>query len=100
MRVTFEPDGGFAVFPGLRRPLELDTADLPSATASRLEELVRAAADSPAAAAGSAPGAADQRTYRITVADQAGTRTWSYVEPVSGPARDLVGYLEDLRRQR
>jgi hypothetical protein len=95
MHVTFSSDGGFAVFPGLNRPLELDTAELPPATAARLEGLVLAAAAAPVAAA--RPDAADQRTYHVT----AGSHSLSFVEPVTDEAaRDLIGCLEELRRTR
>ncbi|HEY3710703.1 MAG TPA: protealysin inhibitor emfourin [Amycolatopsis sp.] len=95
MHVTFSSDGGFAAFPGLSRPFELDTAELPPAAAARLEGLVVAAAAAPVPAA--SPGAADHRTYHVTT----DSHSLRFVEPVAdGAARELIGWLEELRRTR
>ncbi len=101
MRITFSRSGGLAAFPGLAAPRTLDTAVMAPAEASVLEQLVRDARfhDLPARVGAAAPGAADYRTYEITVDDGARTHTIHVVEPIAEPTlRSLVQRLEQHRR--
>jgi hypothetical protein len=101
MRITFSRSGGFAVFPGLAAPVTLDTSALAPADAGRLEQLVREVrfAELPPRVGAAPPGAADLRTYEITVEDGGHTHTVHVTEPVADPAlQALVQLLERLRR--
>jgi Emfourin len=103
MRIQFRPDGGLASFPGLERPLELDTAELAPEQAASLERLVRDAGvfALPARAGAPAPGAADYRSYTITVDDGARSHTITVAEPIEDAAlRALVERLGAEQRSR
>lgn len=102
MQISYRREGGLAYFPGLHQPpLQLDTRDMPSDEAARLEELVAAAtsvahADEPPAA-----GAADCYTYTLEI--RAGKRrsTLRMRDPIAEPElRAVVAYLEELRAAR
>lgn len=96
MRIRFESEGGFGYFPGLQRPIELDTEQLPAQQAAQLEGLVQAANifDRPEATVEPRPGAADHRTFTITVHDDARSRTLTLAEPLDDPTlRALVDHL-------
>jgi hypothetical protein len=102
MRVTFMIEGGLAAFPGLSKPITIDSAQLPKEAASRLEQLLAAVHffDLPPAPGEPAPGAADYRQYTITV--QAGKRrnTMRLTDPVtSADAQALVDFLESRARE-
>jgi hypothetical protein len=94
--INFESEGGFAHLPGLSRPLRIDTAELSPDQATQLEGLVGRAHffDQPPEVGGPAPGAADLRSYTITVADGGRTHTVRTSDALSDPAlRDLVERL-------
>src|SRR5581483_5697555 len=61
MRVQFKIEGGLAAFPGLSKPRQLNSADLPAADANRLSQLIDAAHffDLPAESRSLPKGAAD-----------------------------------------
>jgi hypothetical protein len=102
MRITFHSDGGFGYFPGLSRPVTLDTTELPGDEAARIEGLVRAAAffERPAEGRAAAPGAADHRTYTISVDDGARAHTVTVTDPVEDPGLDaLIGHLQAEQRR-
>ena len=101
MRVRFKTEGGFAYFPGLSKPVTIDTDELPAEEAKELERLIEAADffDLPAT---SAPprGAADYRQYTISVASPGRNHTARLTDPIEDPhARAPVGYLETKARE-
>jgi hypothetical protein len=103
MRITFQSDGGFAYFPGLDRPVTVDTSELPGDQAARIEGLVRAAGffERPAQSRAAAPGAADHRTYTISVDDGAQSHTVTTTDPVEDPGLSaLIGHLQGLSAPR
>jgi hypothetical protein len=69
MKITFEMSGGFAPLPALSKPVIIDTAQIDPQVATELESLVRHSRffDQPARGQSPAKGAADYRTYTITV---------------------------------
>lgn len=96
MRLTVTMEGGIAYFPGLSRPVTVDSSELPAQEAGELERLVEAAHlfDQPAAAGPPARGAADYCQYTITV--EAGERrhTLRVTEPIDDPGLQvLLHYL-------
>lgn len=100
MRITFQTEGGFAHFPGLNKPLTLDTSALPERDAAGLSDLVaRADFFARAAQVGAGEGKADYRTYNITVEDAGRSHSVRVVEPVEDP--HLQALIDGLRsRQR
>lgn len=96
MFVTLKVDGGFAYLPGLNRPKDFDTAQMPAEDARMLQGLVRAA-NFFALPADSGPpprGAADFRTFEVTVRDGDRVHSVRTFEPVSQPGLDqLIQHL-------
>lgn len=96
MVINFESGGGFAHFPGLNRPVRIDTADLAQGQADQLKGLVERARffDQPGEVGAPPPGAADLRSYTITVEDGDRKHTVQTSDALADPAlRDLVEHL-------
>ena len=100
MRITFSVDGGFAVFPGLSRPVSFEVDGLPTAEADAFRSVV-AKSDFFARNDSSAPptrGAADEREYQVTIEDGLRRRSLTIPESVDQP--DLKELICLLDRQR
>jgi hypothetical protein len=99
MRITFHASGGFGYFPGLDRPLTIDTAALPADQAAKLEKLVHDAdlVNRPNEIGTPAPGAADYRTYTISI-DNGGSHTVKLTDPIEDPA--LLALVEHLTAEQ
>ncbi len=101
MRITFSIDGGFAVFPGLARPVSFDVDALPADAAAAIRSAVAnsdffALDDS---SAFQTPGAADARKYAITIEDGIHRRSLVVPETVAEPAlKTLLHLLDEQRR--
>jgi hypothetical protein len=97
MRVELKISGGFAQFPGLARPLVLQASALSDDAAARLRGLCKAATAEAArhriAPAESIP---DGRAYRLTIADEAGTREIACADPLAeGPLTELIEFVRE-----
>jgi hypothetical protein len=88
MRIQIQRDGGFGYFPGLAMPVTVDTATLPPDEAELLERLVRQADIARLGASVAAPpvGAADIRSYTVTVDDGVLSESVTVTEPVADAA--------------
>ena len=98
MRVIFQTEGGIAHFPGLSRPVTIETEELPEEEAAELRELVGAARllDRPAHIGTAARGAADHRQYAITIEAANRTYTVRLTDPVEDPdVQRLLRFLQD-----
>ena len=96
MVINFESGGGFAHFPGLSRPVRIDTAELAPEQADQIKGLVERARffEQPPEVGAPPPGAADLRSYTITVQDGGRTHTVRTSDALADPAlRDLVEHL-------
>ncbi len=100
MKIRFRMEGGIAFFPGLARPVTVDSDSLPPGEAAQLRALVDAAGlfELPAAvppAAGAPPArGADRREYSIEVEDGDRRHAVRISDPVGAPAlSELVRYL-------
>jgi hypothetical protein len=99
--INFESDGGFAHFPGLSRPVRIDTAELAPEQAEHLNGLVERARffEQPSEVGAPPSGAADLRSYTITVRDGDRTHTVRTSDALEDPAlRDLVEHLRAHQR--
>ena len=84
MKINFQISGGFANFSALNGPFHINTEHLDRQTANQLESLVLASRffDQPAIAGAVAKGAADYRTYTITIEDGLNTHTIQLADPI------------------
>ena len=101
MVINFESGGGFAHFPGLSRPVRIDTAEMAPEQAGRLEGLVDRARffEQPSEVGAPPPGSADLRSYTITVQDGDRTHTVQTSDDLTDPGlRDLVEHLRTHQR--
>ena len=101
MRIRFETEGGIAYFPGLSKPVTIDTGELPAEEANELERLIEAAGffDLPAV---SAPprGAADYQQYTISVTSPGRSHVVRLTDPIEDPrVRALVDRLRVKARE-
>jgi hypothetical protein len=99
MKITLNVSGGFAPVPALNRSFLADTAKVDPQIARELESLVRQARffDQPAQLNTAAPGAADYRTYAITVQDGSRTHTVELTDPITDAAFErLVSRIQSV----
>ncbi len=102
MTITLEMSGGFAHLPALSRPLTIDTAQIEPQARTELESLVHRSRffDQPLHGPTPAKGAADYRTYTITVQD--GPRVYSIqrTDPITDTnLEQLVSRLRVMARK-
>lgn len=85
MKITLEMSGGFAHLPALSRPLTIDTAQIEPQARAELEALVRQSRffDQPLIGPTPAKGAADYRSYTITVLDGPRAYTIQLTDPIT-----------------
>ena len=101
MKITIETSGGFAPLPGMSRPITIDTATIDPQLARELESLVQDAAffARPAFIDTTAKGAADYRTYTITVQDGPRVHTVRLTDPITDSSLErLVSRLQVIAR--
>lgn len=97
MRLRLETEGGFASFPGLGRPVEIDTAALREEDAAELVRRVEEARffERPEGPGEPQKGAADLRLRKVTVEEGARSHTVRAYEPIEdAPLRALVEALD------
>ena len=100
MRVELQTEGGVAYFPGLSKPVVVNSAELPKAQASQLQQLVDDAHffELPAVSRSLPKGAADMRSYTITVEDGRRRSTVRLIDPIENTnLQALIKFLEDQR---
>jgi hypothetical protein len=100
MRVELQTEGGMAYFPGLNKPVVVDSGDLPKEQATQLQQLIDSARffELPAASRAIPKGAADLRRYTIKVEDGRRRRTVRLNDPVEDT--HLQALIEFLQGQR
>jgi hypothetical protein len=102
MTITFKMSGGFAHLPALSRPLTIDTTQIEPQARTELESLVRQSRffDQPLLGPTPAKGAADYRTYTITVLDGPHVHTIQVTDPIKDiNLEQLVSRLRVVARQ-
>ncbi len=101
MKIYFKPEGGFGYFPGLNKPLELNSEQLPPEEADHLQQLVHEASffnlpnQEPAAERG-----ADQKKYTIRVEDK-DQQHWIELHDteVNPQLQNLLTYLHQKQKE-
>jgi hypothetical protein len=99
MRVTFKMDGGFAYFPGLSKPLSINTEQMEPKQAAQIESMIHNSHffDQPSQVGVPALGAADYRTYTITVEDAQRSHVVQLSDPAGSTAlQELIDYFQNL----
>jgi hypothetical protein len=102
MTITFEMSGGFAHLPALGGPVTIDTAQIEPDARNELESLVRRSRffDQPLRGPTPAKGAADYRTYTITVQDGPRVYTIQLTDPITDiNLEQLVSRLRVMARK-
>jgi hypothetical protein len=100
MRVQLKMEGGIAFFPGLSKPIIIDSDQLSRQEADELKRLVDAAHffELPTTMPSPARGAADYRQYTITIQDGSKLHTVHLTDPIEDP--NLQALLAYLRARR
>ncbi len=100
MRIQFKMEGGIAYFPGLSKPITIDSDQLPKQESDELKRLVNATRffDLPIAMGLPSPGAADYRQYTITIQDEGKQHTVHLTDLIEDP--NLQALLAYLRARR
>ena len=93
---------GLAYFPGLARPVTIESQDLPEQEAATVERLVGAARffALPAVVGAASGPTPDARQYTVTIEDGARQHTVRISDPAEDPdLRALLDYLKDKVRE-
>lgn len=100
MKIYFKPEGGFAYFPGLNKPLELNSELLPAEEASHLRSLVNEAQFFNLPNQSTAPTrGADMKQYTIKVEDKDQEHWVQFTDAEVNPSlQNLVNYLNNKRK--
>jgi hypothetical protein len=100
MKITFKASGGFIHLPGFVSPVLIDTADIAPQVATELESSVRLSRFFEQPARAEAPtGAADYRTYTITVEDSQRVHTIEFTDLIPDQnLQRLASRLESIAR--
>jgi len=101
MKINFKMSGGFAYIPALGKRFVIDTAQIDPNVANQLESFVRESHffDQPARVDTTAKGAADYRTYTITVEDGPSSHTIELTDPIKDAnLQRLVSNLSGMNR--
>jgi hypothetical protein len=99
MRVQFQTSGGIAYFPGLAAPRTIEVDAIAEPQRRELIGLIEDCGFFALPAQMSAPhGAADHRTYQITIEDEGRSHSVSVSEPVTSPSlARLIDLLSGLQ---
>ncbi len=100
MRLQFKMEGGIAYFPGLSKPITIDSDTLPKQESDELKRLVIATRffDLPTTISSLSPGAADYRQYTIIIEDDGKQHTVHLTDLIEDP--NLQALLAYLRARR
>jgi len=98
MQIQFKSEGGFAFFPGLNKPVTIDTEKLSPQETGELQKLLNAARffELPKLVGAISPKAADHRRYNITVEKaEGGSHSVQVADVVDDPPlRQLLDFLK------
>jgi hypothetical protein len=103
MHVEFTTEGGLAHFPGLNKPVVIDSDELSQEEAAELRRLVETAHffDLPAKASPPPHGAADYYRYIITIQEDTRRHTVELTDPVKdADLQRLLTFLRTKAKER
>ena len=102
MRIQLKIDGGLAYFPGLSKPITIDSNALPAQEADKLKQLLEAVHffELPPVLNAPAPGAADYQRYTITVDDDSKHHSVQMTDPIADKEPNLQALLSYLKTKR
>jgi hypothetical protein len=100
MRIQFKMEGGIASFPGLSKPITIDSDQLPKQESDELKQLINATHffDLPIVVGLPSPGSADYIQYTITIQDEGKQHTVHLTDLIEDP--NLQALLTYLRSKR
>lgn len=99
MKITFEMSGGFVFIPAHAKPTTFDTQDIAPDLKGLINALIVETSffNLPAKVGTPAKGAADYRTYIITVEDDARKHTVTLTDPIADTSLSkLVSHLQNM----
>jgi hypothetical protein len=102
LRIEFKTEGGFAHFPGLSKPVVIDTDQLSQEESAKLEQLVHRARffDLPGKVNAPRKGAADYYQYTITIQMGKQSHTIKLVDPVEDTnLNELINFLRKKTKE-
>ncbi len=102
MRIEFKMEGGFAHFPGLSKPVVIDTDQLSQEESAELEQLVQKTRffDLPGKVNVPRKGAADYYQYTITIQMGNQSHTIKLVDPVEDTnLNELILFLKKKSKE-
>ncbi|MCI0692405.1 hypothetical protein L0337_10435 [candidate division KSB1 bacterium] len=97
MRIEFKTEGGFAYFPGLNKPVTIDSDDLPEQEAGELQQMLQEARffELPKTPGKISPQAADFKQYKVTIKDKKGKHTVQLTDMTDDPhLQKLLNFLK------
>lgn len=99
IKITYRREGGIAYFPGLAKPVMLDSGDLSDSDAQQLNDLLKVVESQPRSK-GVLRGA-DMQTYVIEIQEETSARVIRLSEPVDDPdGQALVDFLEKQKSEK
>lgn len=104
MKIHFKTEGGLGFFPGLNKPLEIDSINLPEPEAVRLGELVAAATRDAGQNSRSGgvhkSGAADYKKYTVFIENEGHQDVLQFTDGTVGPeSQELLNYLRGKEKE-
>lgn len=101
MKVYFKPEGGFGYFPGLNKPLELNSEKMPAEEADHLKQLINESSFFNLPSEDGKPvRGADQKKYTIRVEDK-DRQHWIQVHDtgIDPILQNLLSYLNKKQKE-
>lgn len=99
MRIKLKTEGGIAFFPGLAKPVTIDTGEVGTQVREELCRLVESARFFDRPQPEPPTRGADRRTYTVTIAEEGRERTLRLTDPVGDPGMsELLGKLRELAK--
>jgi hypothetical protein len=102
MRIQFKSEGGFAYFPGLAKPVTIDSDELPEEEIGELQQLLSTTRffELPQNVGKLTPQAADCKRYKVTVENQDRSHTVQMTDMIDDPdLQKLLAFLKGKAKQ-
>jgi hypothetical protein len=103
MHIEFKTEGGFAYFPGLSKPVTIDSGELTEQEAGELQQMLQAARffELPKRAGKISPQAADVKQYKVTIKDEKTSHTVQMTDMTDDPhLQKLLSFLKAKASQQ